>query len=105
MYIIRKYDGPVTIMFNDAAYDMDPEEIFINLAPLTGAVFKRDNVKDHKFLKSFTHGAKAWKCIEKSKVDRYSMKALKDHYNSSAKSKRCTMTNVDVDRKSVNIGH
>ena len=62
-YIISKDDAPVTIMYDDVIYDVDPEDCRINAAPLTGAVFKRDNVKVHKFLNSPTQGIKAWKFI------------------------------------------
>ena len=60
-YFIRKEDTPLTIMFDDIVYDMDPEYCRINAAPLNGAVFKRYNVEVHKFLNSLTHGTKAWK--------------------------------------------
>ena len=73
----------MTIMFNDIAYDLDPEDLCINAAPLTGAVFKIDNIKVHKFLKSLTLGTKAWKWIDKSKGGRDSMKALRDHFDGS----------------------
>ena len=59
IYVIRRDDAPVTIMFNDIAYDMDPEDCCINATPMTGAVFKIDNVEVHKFLKSLTQGTKA----------------------------------------------
>ena len=87
-YIIGKENSPVTIMFNDIAYDVDPEDFCIDAAPLTGAVFKRYNVKVHKFLKSLTQGTKYCKCIEKSKVVRDDMKALRYHYNGSSKGER-----------------
>ena len=53
-YVIRKDDSPVTIMSNDVAYDVDPEDFRINTAPLSGAVFKRENFKVHELLKSLT---------------------------------------------------
>ena len=66
-YVIRKDDAPVTIMFDDVAYDLHQDDFCINAAPLTGAVFKIDNIEAHKILKSFTQGTEYWKWIEKSK--------------------------------------
>ena len=43
-YVIRKDDYPVTIMFDDIVYGVDPEYLCINAAPLTGIVIKRDNL-------------------------------------------------------------
>ena len=56
-----KDGAPVTIMFDDIAYDVDPEDFRINAAPLAGAVFKRDNIEVQKFQKSRTQGTKYWK--------------------------------------------
>ena len=61
VYVIKKDDVPVTIIFDDIAYDVEPEDFRINTSPLTGAVFKRNNVDFHKFLKSLTQGTEAWK--------------------------------------------
>ena len=61
VYVIKKDDVPVTIIFDDIAYDVEPEDFRINTLPLTGAVFKRNNVDLHKFLKSLTQGTEAWK--------------------------------------------
>ena len=54
---------PMKIMFDDVAYDVDPEDCCINAAPLTGAVLKIDNIEVHKFLKYITQGTKAWEWI------------------------------------------
>ena len=64
-------------MFDDISYYADPEYFRINAAPLTGAFFKRENVKFHKFLKSITQGTKAWKWIDNSKGGSGAMKALR----------------------------
>ena len=56
VYVIRKDGVPVTIMFVDAEYKLDPEYCRINTAPMAGAVFERDNVKVHKFINSLTQG-------------------------------------------------
>ena len=87
-YVNRKDDAPVKIMFDDIAYDMDPEDYRINAAPLTGAVFNIDNTEVHKFLKPPNQVIKAWKWIEKSKVGRYSMKDLRENYDGFAKGER-----------------
>ena len=42
------------IMFDDIAYGMDPEDLRINAAPLTGTVLKRYNIEVNKFLNSLT---------------------------------------------------
>ena len=64
-------------MFGDIAYDMDPEDLRINVVRLTGTVFKRDNFEVHNFLKSLTQGTKAWKWIENSKGGRGDMKDIR----------------------------
>ena len=56
---------------------------------MNGAVFKRDNVEVHKFLKFLTQGNKSWKWIEKSKRGRDAMKSLRGDYNESAKGEYC----------------
>ena len=88
MYVISKDDAPVTIMFDDVAYEVYPEDWHINVAPLTVAGFKRDNIEVHMLLKSLTQGTEAWKWIENSKGGRDAMKALREHYNGSAKGER-----------------
>ena len=96
-YIIKKYDSHVTIMFDDVAYDVDPEYCHINAAPLTGSVFNRDNVEVQKLLKSLTKGTEALKCIDKSMGVRDNMKAIREHYNGSAKGELCmNITKVDL---------
>ena len=92
MYVIRKDDAPVIIMFDDIAYDVDPEDCCINAMPMNGTVFKRDNAEVHKFLKYLTQGTKAWKWIEKFKGGIDALKALRDHYNGSDEDKRCMNT-------------
>ena len=59
VYVIRKDDSHMTIIFDDIKYDVNPEDCRINAAPLTGAVFKRKNVEVQKLLKSLTQGTKA----------------------------------------------
>ena len=59
VYVIKKDDVPVTIIFDDIAYDVEPEDCHINSAPLTGAVFKKDNVEVQNFSKSLTKGTEA----------------------------------------------
>ena len=88
VYVIRKDDEPKTIMSDDISYDVDPEDWRINAAPLTGKVFKRDNVKFHKLLNSLTQGNKAWKWIEKSKWGTDSMNSLREYHDVSAKVER-----------------
>ena len=75
-------------MSDGVAYDVDPEDFRINSDPLNGAVFKRDNVKFHKFLKSLTQGTEAWKWIDNSKVLRGDMKYIRKNYDGSDKDKR-----------------
>ena len=87
-YVIRKYDAPGTIMLNDVAYDVDPEDCQINAAPLTVEFFNRDNFEVHKFLNSLTQGTKSWKWIEKSKGGRDSMKARRENYYGSVEGGR-----------------
>ena len=78
-YDISKDDAPVTIISDDVAYGMDPEDCHINAAPMIGPLFNRDNIEFHKFLKSLIQGTKDWKWIEKSKGGRDAMKALMEH--------------------------
>ena len=85
------------IMFDDVAYDVDPEDCCINAAPLTGAVLKIDNIEVHKFLKYITQGTKAWEWIQNPKGRRDAMKALRDHYDGSTKGERCmNITKADL---------
>ena len=97
-YVIRKNDAPVTIMFDDVAYDVEIEDYRINALPLSGKVFKRDNTEVHKFLKYLTQGTKSWKWIENSKGGRYNMKALREDYNVSDDGKR-RMNTTKADMK------
>ena len=104
MYIIRKYDRPVKIMYDGVAYDVDPEYCRINIEPLNGPVFKRDNVEVHKLLKSLTKGTKNWNWIDKSKVGRDDTKTLREHYNGSAEGGRC-MNITKADMKELYFKH
>ena len=56
---IRKDDAPVTIMFNDVSYEMDPKDFCINAVPLAGLVIKIDKVNVHKFLNLLTRVTKS----------------------------------------------
>ena len=89
---------PVTIMFGDISYYVDPEDCHINAAPLTGVVFKRDNVEVYKFLKYLTQGNEAWKWIDNFKGLRDDMKSLREHYYGSAKG-RSHMNTTKADLK------
>ena len=78
----------MTIMFNDFAYEVYPEDCHINSVPMNGTVFNRDNVKVHKLLKSLTQGTEAWTWIDKSKGGGNAMKFVRDHYDVSSKGER-----------------
>jgi len=88
VYIIRKDDAPLVIMLDDTAYNVDPENCPINTAPLTGAVFKWDNVEVHKSLKSLIQGTEAWKWSV--------MLALRERYDGSAEGEHMNIMKADL---------
>ena len=63
VYVIRKDDATMKIMFGDVAYDVDPKDYRIIVVPLYGVVFNNYNVEVQKFLKHLTQGTKSWKWI------------------------------------------
>ena len=96
-YIIRRDDVPVKIIFDNIAYDIDPEDFRTNAEPLTSEVFKRDSVEFHKFLKALTQRTKDWKWIEKSKGVRDIIKVLRENYYGSDKGERhMNITEADL---------
>ena len=97
MYLIRKDVAPVTIRFDDFAYDVNPKDLHTNAAPINGTVFKIDNSEVHTLLNFLTQDTKYWKWIDKSKGGRDYMKAPREHYNGSAESKRhMNITKTDL---------
>ena len=70
--------------------------------PLTGEVFKRENVKVHKFLNSLTQVTEAWKWVEKSKGVRDDMRALMEYYDGSTNGE-CHMNITRVDLKELHF--